>query len=200
MIKEQSKKIMMEMLVQLFSPLFTAFVFNILSNKFKPSPFIINIFIVFFSIWFCIALFVFLKRRIVEYKDNKQFKRTAAFVIPYYGDTRETHTVKLDEIKKFRWFLDVRVPLTRKLKDYKNNQYLSVDDIILFNLHGPYCPEDLCEMNEEKTFFGEYKFTCPNCNYEQKSKFNRNTLMRDAIKIIELQKRDEVEKEKIKKI
>lgn len=195
MNSKDAKKIFIEILTTILPPLILALIADILKNKIELSSLAVKVLFIFLGIWFLSAFFVLIKKRIVVYNDNRQFKSEPQFNYTIYRSLSDDFVIKLDEIKGFKWFLNIKLPKGIKPSDYKIYKDLSVEEAILDSLSGPYCPKDLCEMYQEKTFFGTYKFVCPNCSYKKRSKLNRNTLMRNAIKIVELQKRNMLDAE-----
>lgn len=190
MNREENKKLIFEVFKWLISPLMGVIVSDLLSGYLKLSPFILSLVFIFWGCWFFIGLFLLISKTIVKYNDNKQFRGVNSF--PYISPTyaMSSWSRLLDEIKGFRWSLKFQTSNSINPSNYKKNKDFDLNEITMNSLKGPYCPIDFCEMNEDKTFFGRYRFTCPNCGHKINSKFNRNTLIRDAIKIVNLKKRE----------
>src|SRR5699024_8020799 len=106
--------------------------------------------LVILGIWFIISLFLFLKKRLVAYRDDKQSDGSIFFLPTGYDDRRVHNEVITEEIKGFLWLLHFSFPRGRNVEEYRNGKR-SIREIKIESINGPYCPKDECEMNEEKT-------------------------------------------------
>lgn len=185
MHKDDSKKLFFEM-IPVISPVIIGFLIDGGLGYLKPSENAKKILLIVFSVWFFTALLSFLRKKILSYKSDKQ-SSYAYFNTDYYDIYDMNAVITRVEKIGYLWHVELFIPRYKTLEDFVNGR-VKESDKIFKNITGPYCPYDNCELNQNITFMGNYKYTCPQCNYKNKSKKSRTTLKRDTIKILEAEK------------
>lgn len=189
MYKNENKQFLYDV-IKIVLPVLLGFLFDGGLGYLKPSDTSKRLVFIFFITWFLIALFSFLRKKLIAYKMDKQADY-AGFKTEYSSDYgRNSMVLTLEELG-FIWRLSFTIPGNKTLKDLNNNK-VKESDKVFKDLTGPYCPNDECELNNSMTFWGNYKYVCPKCEYKMISKKNKTTLKRDTIKILEAEKRKKI--------
>lgn len=182
MYKNDNKKLLYEV-IPIVLPVIIGFLVDGGLGYLKPSDTSKRLVFIFFITWFLIALFSFIRKKIISYKINKQ-ANYADFETKYASSYDMNSIISSLEELGFIWRLKFDIPRNKTLEDFKKNKVREADKIFK-ELTGPYCPNDQCELNYNMTFLGDYKYVCPKCEYKKISKKNKTTLKRDTIKILE---------------
>lgn len=140
-----------------------------------------------------VCSFLFLRNWIVAYRESYQSEEEApdfAHDLFLLNRDRESDAHIKDITGGFRglyWRLHIRVPKGKELTEYQHRT-ASHNDSHIQDVEGPYCPQDQCNMKQERTYFGKYRFRCHYCHYKMKKTASRETLMQDLRETADVQK------------
>lgn len=134
--------------------------------------------------------FLFLRNWIVAYRQSNQKEDNSdldrEMFLLNIGRDSDSHSENITG--KFRglyWQLHIRLPKgqTSGLRETDKAEKTHLQYV-----EGPYCPKDQCRMNEEKTYFGKYRFRCHGCQYKTKKTESSVTLMHDIRETADVKK------------
>lgn len=151
-IKELGLGVLASLIASYLFPLFPQFEDNInskaLSGINDKYGFLTN-WIVFF------ILLIFVRWSIRKWIDKSQELMPLGFYVGSNYDIEKDY-----ESHGFNWkfYADIR------RKDYFSNE---ISGIHVGRVDGPYCKHDHRKMKESRTYFGRYKYKCPQCGYKK---------------------------------
>ena len=147
---EQEKNTFWRDLIHLFASIIMEPIIGEILKTLKFPPSVIKTAFYIVLAWIFIALFLLVRNTLVRFRDKKQ--SPYIFSIPISYDGRAHKKIISDEtFYSFKWMLHVSHPPRKN-----NARQMKIEDVF-----GPFCPHDECEMNEEKTYFGRYRYECP---------------------------------------
>ncbi|WP_070373123.1 hypothetical protein [Mammaliicoccus sciuri] len=169
------KNFLYDLLISFLIALITNFLVYILSFKVINFDFLIKY--RFYFYWLLLLLLILVVRFVIKkYIDKLQDDPSGFFVIQdYKGSTKMSYL-------GFEW----HVFFNYLSEPWKNNElekisFKDLKEVEIVKVGGPYCPNDKRKMKDTRTYWGFYKYKCPECKYKRILLKNLTTLENDTL-------------------